>query len=354
MAPVNKLTPTSTIRWLVAAGVLLLGILLPFRIPYTIKTIGKIQPRREWLVIRGDDGQISTQLWNHGTGLAERMTVTQMLRGDAADFSLLPSVLNSQKVMAGDTIAVLRSADLAQSLASKEGQLAAAQASLQVLRTGEKRPLVEEAQHQLEQAVLQAGEQKRIVARLAALRSKQLVSDQEYEQAFAAQQTREAEIAIARSRLSSLQTGAKAEEIGLMQAQIRSLELEIAALRQKSANYFLCAPFSGQRLHHIASDTLLAVAETDSIILTMPVRARELAMLKGGEVVEVGNGDREVRGRGHLIFINPVLELLNGEQVFWAVARIDESEGLVPGMFLKSEIRGTPLSKYRFLQRFLE
>lgn len=350
----NKLTPASMLYWLVSAGVLILLLLLPFRIPYTIKTIGKIQPHREWLVIRAADGQISTQLWNHESALVESMTVTQMLRGDAADFRLLADPRNSTQIAAGDTVGMLHSADMELSLISMESDLASAKASLLVLETGEKQPLIEEAQHQMEQSILLAQDHQRLLDRLTALHNNHLLSDQEFEQALASQKAHEAEIAIARSRLASLQTGAKHEEIALMKVGIHSLEREIAALRQKSAGWVLRSPLTGMRIHHFASDTLLAVAETDSFMLIMPLSSSELTVIEGNEVVELHSGDGEISGKGHLVFINPKLELLNRTQIFWAVARIEKSHGLVPGMFLESAIRCKALTKYRFLQRFLE
>jgi len=354
MVHVNKLTPTSAFRWLVIAAALLLVLLLPFRIPYTLKTIGKVQPRREWLVVRADDGQISTHLWNHESATAEKVTVTQLLRGDAAEFRILPGVLGSAQVAEGDTIAILHSADLVQAVAELEGALAAARNSLLVLSTGEKIAMIEEARHQVEHAVVLAQEQKRVAERLAELQARQLVSYQEYELALATQRAYEANIAMARSRLAVLQTGAKKEEIALMQARIASLEEELAALQQKSEGYLLRSPIAGTRIQHFASDTLMAVAETASYILTMPVRARERALISGGEEVTISASDGHLSGSGPIVFINPMLELLNGEQIFWVVARLENATGLIPGMFIPCKIRCESLSKLQYLQRFME
>ncbi|HOC25235.1 MAG TPA: hypothetical protein PKJ13_07985 [bacterium] len=350
----NKLTPTSMVRWLVIAAALLLVLLLPFRIPYTIKTIAKVQPRREWLVVRAEDGQISTHLWNHQSATLERVTVTQMLRGDATEFQILPGVLGSAEVAEGDTIAILHSADLVQAIAALQGDLTAARGSLLALSTGEKLPMIEEAQHQIEHAVVMAQEQKRVAERLAELHARQLVPFQEYELALATQQAFEANIAVARSRLASIQTGAKKEEIAAMEAQIAALEKELAALQQKAEGYLLRSPLSGTRIQHFASDTLLAVAETGSCILTMPVRARDRSLLIGGEEVTIRASESRISGKGSVVFINPMLELLNGEQVFWVVARLEQPTGLISGLFVPCELKCKSLSKWQYLQRFME
>jgi hypothetical protein len=342
------------LRWLAATAVLLLILLLPFRIPYSIKTLGKIQPRREWFVVRASDGQISTHLVNHEAGLVEKVTVTQMQRGDAAEFRLLPVLLHSDTVTEGDTVAILHSADLEQAITQVKGSLAAARAQLMVLSTGEKWPLVEEAQHRVEQAMLAAEEQGRVAERLSALYDRQLVSFQEYELALATQRVYEANINMAKSQLASMQSGAKKEASDLVLSQITSLEQEIVILQKKASGYVLRSPLSGIRIQYFSPDTFLAVAETSSYTLTMPIRAREHSILQGGESVCIQSANGAIRGIGHLFFINPMLELLNGEQIFWAVARIDESEGLFPGMFLPSEIKCKAISKFTYLHKFME
>ena len=341
-------------RWLAIAAVLMLVLLLPFRIPYTLKTIGKVQPRREWLVVRAEDGQISTHLWNHESATLERVTVTQMLRGDATEFQILPGVLGSAEVSEGDTIAILHSADLVQAIAALQGDLTTARSSLLALSTGEKLPMIEEARHQVDHAVVMAQEQKRVAERLAELHARQLISYQEYELALATQRALETNINIARSRLASLQSGAKKEEIAAMEAQIATLEKELAALQQKAEGYLLRSPLSGTRIQHFASDTLLAVAETGSYILTLPVRARDRTLLSGGEEVTIRASEGLISGSGPVVFINPMLELLNGEQIFWAVARLEQPTGLVPGLFIPCEIKCKSLSKWQYLQRFME
>jgi len=351
---VKKLTPTSTLRWLAVVAALLLVLLLPFRIPCTLKTVGKVQPRREWLVVRAQDGQISTHLWNHETATLERVTVTQMLRGDAAEFQFLPGVFGSAQVTEGDTIALLHSADLMQASAALQGSLVAARSPLLALSTGEKLPLIEEARHQIEQAAVMAQEKKRIAERLAELLAKHLVSYQDYELALTTQQAFEANLAIARSRLASLQSGAKKEEIAAMEAQILRLEKELAALQKKAEGYVVRSPITGTRIQHFASDTLLAIAETGSYVLTLPVRARDRSLLSGGEVVTIRAADGRISGSGPVVFINPMLELLNGEQVFWVVARLEHPTGLVSGLFVPTEIACKSVSKLAFLQRFME
>ena len=350
----RKVTKTSLLRIVLFAAVLLLIVILPFRIPCTIKTIGQVHPVREWSVVLASDGQLSTYLWNNKSGLAEKVTVTQLQRGDAVNFQLHPAVLNAPAVSAGDTIALLDSPDLAQAMAVKKGQLASAVAALQVALSGEKAPLVEEARQQVEQALLEAEEQKKIADRLAHLHARNLVSIQEYELALAKQRVYASNIGMARARLASVETGVKPEEVHWIRAQIANLEEENRVLEKKAAGYVLLAPISGIRMQHYASDTLVTIAEGDSFIITMPVKATERALISLAGTVRIRSSDRMASAYGRVVSINPMLQLLNGEQVFWVVAKIEHSSGLVPGLFARCEISCPPLSKLQFLRRFLQ
>lgn len=337
---------------LAATAVALISI--PFRIPHTIKTIGKVQASREWLIIQADDGQISTQLLNHQTGAVERVTVTQMLRGDATAFEFKSRVFAGTRVTAGDTIAHLHSPELQYNIALLKGELAAEQAALRAAAAGEKPTLIEEAEQQVRQALLQAEEQQRLTDRLAELRSRQLASVQEHEVALAAQRSYEANAAAAKARLASLQSGVKSEELGLIRVRIKALEEQIAALQDKLAGYVLCSPINGLRVQHPASDTLLSVHEEGSYMLYLPVRVQDRAYVPAGGAVSVRSADPLVAAGGRIAAINPALHLLNGEQVLWITARLDSSTGLIPGMFVRCEIQGTPLTKMQYLQNFMQ
>ena len=346
--------PRVSLPLLLLAVAAIAVLIIPFRIPHTIKTIGKVQAGREWQIIQADDGQISTQLLNHQTGGVERVTVTQVLRGDATALEFLPRVFAGTRVAAGDTIARIHSPELQYTIALLKGELAAEQAALRAAAAGEKPTLIEEAEQQVRLALLQAEEQKRLTDRLAELRSRQLVSIQEHEVALAAQHTYEANAAAAKARLASLQSGVKAEELGLIRVRVKALEDQIAALQDKLAAYVLCSPLTGLRVQHPASDTLLSVHEEGPYMVYLPVKVQERAYVPSGGAVSIRSADGLVTAAGRIAAIYPALHLLNGEQVLWITARMDSSSGLIPGMFVRCEIEGAPLTKIQYMQKFMQ
>ncbi|MBN2355408.1 hypothetical protein JXO59_04805, partial [candidate division KSB1 bacterium] len=86
---------------------LLLLIGVPFRIPCSISTTGKILPGREYLIVRRPDGGITTQLVNHAVSVTELAGVIQPQRGDAQQLKISERVISSEGIAYGDTLALI-------------------------------------------------------------------------------------------------------------------------------------------------------------------------------------------------------------------------------------------------------
>jgi hypothetical protein len=333
---------------------LLLIVVLPFRIPYSIKTFGKVFPQREWLVIQDPAGRVTTKLFNHKLQMVEQVSITEVQRGDALQLQFAPSLLSHSQIQIGDTVATLQSPDLTQAIRQLEGQLAQARALKLVYATGEKESLVQEARQQIQQAHVQAEEQQRVAQRLQLLHEKELVSSQEYELGLAMQRIYEADIAMAQARLNSLQSGAKVEQLKLVQAQIDAISAELEGMRLKAAAYVLRSPIKGVCLHHFAADTLLSIAEEDSFIIAMPVKLKDRALVRTGQKMEIKAPTGGSVISAEIVYVNPLLERLGAEQTFWVIARTANAPSLLPGLFVTCEIECDPLSKLRFMQRLFD
>jgi multidrug efflux pump subunit AcrA (membrane-fusion protein) len=346
----NKRTITQLLPFL---ALLLIG-LLPFRIPYHINTFGKVSPQREWLVIQDPAGRITTRLFNHKLQMAEQVSITEVQRGDALQFQLAPTMLSKSQINAGDTVATLQSPDLIQAIMQLQGQLSQARALRLVYASSEKEPLLQEARQQIQRAHVQVEEQRRVVNRLKQLHEKELVSGQEYELALAMQRIYESDMAMAQARLNSLQSGAKAEQLDLVQAQIDAISQELQAMQLKAAAYVLRSPITGSCLHHVNADTLFSVAEADSFVITMMVKMKDRALVRVGQKVDIKLPAGDPAVFAEIVFVNPMLERLGTEQAFWVIARTPNVANVLPGLLVTCEIQCDPLTKLRFLQRIFD
>jgi hypothetical protein len=131
----------------VAAAVVLL--FLPITVGRTITVSGKVLPAREWLLVKSQAGSLIATLRDHLQGTVVSYTVVSVLRGDAFGFDLFSSRKPGDFVGAGDTIISIRSHELVREYHRVSGELAIARANLAVMATGEKEPVVREAERSL-------------------------------------------------------------------------------------------------------------------------------------------------------------------------------------------------------------
>ena len=74
---------------LIIVGVLVILIvagLFYVRMPYIVSTYAKVKPAKQWMLMRGRDGEIISRLFNFENALNEEYAVTNVSRGDRASF----------------------------------------------------------------------------------------------------------------------------------------------------------------------------------------------------------------------------------------------------------------------------
>ena len=86
---IKMLTLTSRktlIIWIAILAIIVITILLPIKISYNLFVRGKILPANEWIIYKGSDGRLTSQLINYKTGINQSYDVTLFDRGDAMQF----------------------------------------------------------------------------------------------------------------------------------------------------------------------------------------------------------------------------------------------------------------------------
>ena len=157
---------------------------------------------------------------------------------------------------------------------SKE-RLVAAKASLSLNLTGEKEAVIEQEIKNLDYAIKQADEQKKILDRFSALFEKGLASQEEYEIAKGTYDLYLINISISKARLKTVETGAKQEQIEFLKTQINSMQNELAILQKRFTGFTVTAPINGVVSRKTNSDTLMVISDISEFVLLCPVKVKD-------------------------------------------------------------------------------
>lgn len=339
------------ITLLVVAALSVAVLFLPFDIPYQIGVAGKLLPAREWIVSKGPDGRLLTLLVDHIRGTSDSYSATQFERGDAIRFELQPQITAGSMVVKGDTVGCIRSNEIEREIARLRGELAASKASLQAIRTGEKDAIIREAESRLRLAKQQVDEQSRIVSRLGKLSAQGLVSAEEFEIERGQLRLYEINVSIAQEQVNAVTSGAKLEQVDLMEAQVQALEDEVSILEGRTEAFTLIAPISGEASYHFSSDTLLSIVDTEKFILLMPVGVEKYQYLSEMQEVTL-KASTDITGT--LSRLDHQVKVLGGRQVAIATATLERTDAhFLPGLIVPCSINCGPVTPLEFLRRKL-
>lgn len=324
-------------------------------LPCTLEAPGKVVPQREWVLVRGPDGQLISTLSDHLSGRTESCAVVAFDRGDYGTFHLHPTLAIGAAVALGDTIGQIYSHELERQLADLRGQLATELASLALARTGEKESVIQEARLRLEQARLQAEQQRREVTRLQALFDQNLVAGAELEIAMTTLKVQELQFAIAAAQLQTAQTGAREAEVEWIRTRTAALQEELDLLERRAEIATLCAPLRGRFAGAFSGDTLAVIQDTAAYVVLMPVRWTNRSQLAPGQTVELQIEGSAARPTGAIEYLDRIARTaLDGRQFLSArVLVADSTATLVPGLVVRCAIHCPPVSLIEYLWNFL-
>ncbi|MBE0643360.1 MAG: hypothetical protein IH600_04715 [Bacteroidetes bacterium] len=324
--------------------------LLPIRIPMSATVFGRLLPAREWVLLRTDNGQLTSLVRSNGTGVVEQYSVTQPERGDAMHFVLSPAVLTAASVQEGDTIGWVTSPELAQQLAALEGALDVAHAAEASARSGDKPAVVQQSHGALAQARAAFDEQQHLHARQAEPHQKKILSDEEFELSRDRLEVLRAGVAVAEAQLAAATSGRKPEDVRQMEAQAAALEDEIAAVRLRMNRFTHIAPLSGVLLHPQAADTLMAVQDQSALVLMLPVDIGDCTGLREGDRIAFDIPLTGLSGTAILLRIDRAVQYVKGRPVCVVSAEIrDGAEDLRPGLIARCRVETPPLSVSGYL-----
>jgi len=334
-------------------------IFLPVKFPYTISSIGKILPSKSWIVSKGNSGQLISFLEDRGKGIVDHYSVKEFERGDEVHLSLIPDFQIGKTITKKDTIGYIYSNVIEIELTRLKSELDVAKSSLSFNLTGEKEAVINEAKENLNYYIKQASEQKNILARQKALYEKNLLSKEEYEITLNLSELYDISVDIAKARLESVSTGAKKEQIELIQNQIKSLQNQIEVFQKRSSSYNLISPIDGMVSNLSSGDTLFIISDNIEFVVMIPVKVSDVEFVRKDSEIKIklpyySSRKEEITGR--VKFVDNSTFTISGNQMVMAIASINsvlQDKELASGLMSECEIKGGSITIYEHLRRFM-
>lgn len=260
-------------------------------------------------------------------------------RNDMVSLELATGLKSGDPIQAGQLVATLRSSLLEETERTllAERDLVAAQRALLV--AGPRPETVEAARKALAVAKASAEGARPEVERAKALVSAGAGSavDLELAELLARVQALQAELAAA--QLKEVSAGARPEELAALDALLASVEARLAQNRALLDQNRLSSPIDGvlvlgQQFEPNGEQTVIRVHDTDPVVLHMPVPQHDRPKLRVGQHLSfhsraLPNEDFPAE----IAAISSEASPLNGQQVFWVSATIDNKDGRIqPGI----------------------
>jgi hypothetical protein len=321
--------------------VIIISLLLIFeiRVPNSIYTYFEVHPQQKWILSRGNEGQIISNIIDFTSMISNNFTIVQFERGESMNFKLLPSVAVLSSVSKGDTIGIIKSSKLQERIIELEGELLIAKANLAARSTGEKQELIEEAKNKIKYSEAKIQEQRTLFNRADELVKKEYISKSEYELSLWNLKQYEIQNEIDKARLASLTSGSKTEDLHVLRSIINNYGRELNLQQNRLSDFVLTAPISGEILREYSLDTILAVNNISTLILTAPIRYEKTGFLLEGQkiFIKLRNYSEPIPGR--ITSISKEIKYLSGAQVTLCRIHVESPpQNLIPGLLVQGQI----------------
>ncbi len=336
------------------AVLVIIVLLLPINIPFSVNITGKVMPGYQWLLARQTDGSIISTLYDYSQDRTDSYAAYQIERGDIFHFKTRPEIKEVTFVTAGDTIGHIFSNMFFQELRELEGALAVAKANLDVVSTGEKESIISEANDQFLLNRERSLVQNNILERQSKLYQDALISSEDFEITRGMTRIYELETQVAAAHLITLQTGEKPEIITQARTQIESIEKQLVILHNQLSEYTITTPLTGNINMVSSPDTLLLVSD-DTRVVIMPILWQFMTEVDTSLSFTIQTPfDGEV-WEGSIVNKSNFMRMIGGQQVFIATGKIsDHLSDLPVNMLVQCSVTGATRSIWDYVRFFLE
>jgi hypothetical protein len=346
----NRLSRTAVFWVLLCLLLVCIISLLTVSINRTVDTLGRILPAREWVLARTNDGGVYATYCDHLRSSVESYAVLSIVRGDAFQLTFDRSLQPDSSVLEGDTLVHVFSHELMRQFHRLSGELAVSRSNLAVMLSGEKAPVIAEAERALVLAKEESELQTALFERQDSLYRKNLVSREIYELARSSARVASLNASIADARLQTVMTGVKPEQVDMVRSQIMAFEGELRVLARQVGALTVLAPFGGRISSSSGEDTLCVLEDTAKVVdLAIPIQYHE--RLKQGLPVTLWCPHWPAPIDATVVRVDTHVHIVNARQFLMVTAQLHGSTAILPSnLIVSGSVETDRVSLARYLQ----
>lgn len=327
----------------------------PVDVPFTLDSVARIVPVRQWILLKGTDGSLTVTLHDHKLGQILEYDGYQFDRGDLVQMNFGDGKSAPMYIKEGDQAVFIRSNSLSQQIITLKAQLAVEEANLGVVATGQKQELIRQLEEERNLARENLKLQKKAYDRAKQLFEDGVVPLAELELAENLHEAAVLQLKVAENALNVALTGEKKEIVSLASSTIKSLKDQIAFLEEKATRYTLNAPFSGTirtEVSALLGDRIL-LEDTSAYVFIIPIRPRDSRFIRQGQSIKLFLPDNQTTIHSTVLEIGQQVQLLAVEPVI-VVKALTREKGLPLGMPIQCTIHCGNVRILEFLKRSVQ
>jgi hypothetical protein len=339
----------------VLLGLVVAGLFLPVKIPYELVSTGNVTPLEEWRLTQNTGGGLLAVRRHFHTGMMSKVAAWQFQGGYLSGMELAVRVDTVSFIHQGDTVLRFFSSQILEEMGMLEQELHVRLAEREMLRTGEKPEMVEEAESRLRFALEQLALAEKQFAINEPLYRDGVIARVTYDSSKNALELARIAVRTAEKTLAVVSTGAKAETVGVNQAQIESLQSRLQLLRQRHANYIVTAPFDALVTPVQLPEEVMILQNVERYLVQIPVRLADLRYIGPSSSFRITD---QASGRTYpaeMLEIGKSTQVIGGQQVNFVLAAVRPEPGLPinPGLSAQCIVNCDLLTPYEYLTRLL-
>jgi hypothetical protein len=331
---------------------IVVSIFLPIPVRYNFIASAKIYPLKEWKLSRGADEGFYSQTYNYENDALSDFKHYRFERGDIAELKIRQDIRFDSLVRAGDTVAWIESFYIQNEITRLTNLRDVEMANKNVLATGEKQSLIDEAQRKYIYAQQQLDLERKNFNRQERLYMDSVITPADFDIAENSLKLAEINVQVTFNALQSLSTGEKDPVLQMSDRQITSYDKEIERLEEQKGQYTIVTPFAGFLDYDANLDGVLKVSDNRGLVLRIPVPYQQASYLNHLHSVEFSTPDNKIKLHAKFKGFEENVSLIQNQQFVIAKAVTEESTaGIYPGMVVRCRIFCDKVSVLEYLKR---
>lgn len=324
-------------------------VFAPIDVPFTIDSVAKALPVRQWILMKNINGSFLGTLHDYRKGAITRSESFEFDRGDVVNVQF-----ESGPVKTGETMVTIFSNRLGEQLVALRNELAVEEANLKVVATGEKQELIRQLKQEINLAKVALELNRKTLDRAQLTYSEGLISQQEFEIAESAFKESQAQVKVAEEALRVANTGEKVEARTLASSRIASLKRQIEFLENKETQYQIPAPFDGNvRSEQTLEGDRILLEDTTATVMFIPIPPKDAKFLKPGQEVTITWVDFSTEFQATIMEVSSRVELIYLERII-SVRALTQEDNLPLGLPIHCRVNCGNVRILEFLKRSIQ